>query len=293
MMAGSFEQNGGTSLGRRIRQTRMERQKSLRWLAAELGVSPATVSQLENDRAHLTVSRLHRIAELLDTSVAGLLESTSADVPPPLSGAREELATRPNAVDDWRNYAPLRLDPILQGALSEFMQAGYHGTSVRDIARRCELSVAGLYHYYPTKQDMLYALLHYTMTDLLARAEAARSEGHDPASRFALLVEHLALYHTHRRDLGFLGASEMRSLGPENRHRITGMRDRQQHMVDKEVADGVRCGMFHTSRPEEAARAVATMCTALTTWFNPDGPLTPEEIAEHYVEFALNLVRAY
>src|SRR5699024_7716598 len=124
-------------------------------------------------------------------------------------------------------------------------------------------------------------------------AEAARGEGDDPASRFALLVEHLALYHTHRRDLGFLGASEMRSLGPENRHRITGMRNRQQHMVDKEVADGVRCGMFHTSRPEEAARAVATMCTALTTWFNPDGPLRPEEIAAHYVEFALNLVRAY
>src|SRR5699024_226122 len=129
MMAGSFDQNGGSSLGRRIRQTRMERQKSLRWLASELGVSPATVSQVENVRAHVTVSRLRRVAELLHTSVAGLLASTSAAVPPPLSAARDDLAARPNAVGDWRAYAPLRLDPILQGALSEFMQAGYHGTS--------------------------------------------------------------------------------------------------------------------------------------------------------------------
>lgn len=292
MTSGAFDQNGSTSLGGRIRETRREQQKSLRWLASELGVSPATVSQLENDRANVTVTRLHRIAELLDTSVGGLLEPAATDAPP-LSGAREVISSRPHSVEDWRRYSPLGLDPILAGALSEFTQAGYHGTSVRDIARRCELSVAGLYHYYPTKQDMLYALLHYTMTDLLARAEAARSEGHDPASRLALLIEHLALYHTHRRDLGFLGASEMRSLGPENRCRITSMRNRQQHMVDKEVADGVSSGMFHTSRPEEAARAVATMCTALPTWFNPSGPLTPEEIAEHYVEFALNLVRCY
>src|SRR5699024_4424293 len=123
MMDGAFEQNSSKALGRRIRQTRMERQKSLRWLASELGVSPATVSQLENDRANVTVSRLHRIAELLDTSVGGLLESASTDVPPPLSAAREDLATRPNAVDDWRTYAPLGLAPILEGAISELMQA--------------------------------------------------------------------------------------------------------------------------------------------------------------------------
>ena len=54
---------------------------------------------------------------------------------------------------------------------------------------------------------MLLSLFDLTMTDLLARSRAARDEGTDPVSRFCLLVESLALFHTHRRELGFIGAS--------------------------------------------------------------------------------------
>jgi hypothetical protein len=33
------------------------------------------------------------------------------------------------------------------------------------------------------------------------------------------------------------------------------------------------------------------MCTALPTWFSPGGPLTPEQIARQYVDFALDVMR--
>jgi Tetracyclin repressor-like, C-terminal domain len=32
------------------------------------------------------------------------------------------------------------------------------------------------------------------------------------------------------------------------------------------------------------------MCTALPQWFDPNGPATPQDIADLYVEFALDLV---
>ena len=104
-------------------------------------------------------------------------------------------------------------------------------------------------------------------------------------------MECLALFHTYRRDLGFIGASEMRSIDEPARTRIVGMRIAQQRMVDEEVEEGVRRGIFHTRRPREAARAVATLCTALPQWWHPNGPATPEETAAQYVEFALDLVR--
>jgi AcrR family transcriptional regulator len=188
-------------------------------------------------------------------------------------------------------FPPLGLDPALAGALAAFLDLGYSGASMRSIADRAGLSVAGLYHYYAGKQDMLVAILDLTMGDLLARSSAARGEGDDPVARFRLLVECLALFHTHRRELGFVGASEMRSLAPQARARVAGLRREQQRMVDDEVLGAVELGRFATPQPREAARAVVTMCTALPQWFRRDGPAPPERVAELYVGFALDLVR--
>jgi AcrR family transcriptional regulator len=203
----------------------------------------------------------------------------------PVARAKTRNAT------DWRRYDPLHLDAVLDAAIAAFVQIGYHGATVRDIARRCGLSVPGIYHHYSRKQDMLAAILEVTMTDLLWRSEAARREGGDDhVQRFALLVECLVLYHTYRRDFAFIGASEMRSLEPENRDRIAGLRIAQQRMVDAEVEAAVEAGHFTTPYPHEASRAVVTMCTALPQWYQPDGRLTPEEIAMEYVRFALGLM---
>ena len=79
---------------------------------------------------------------------------------------------------------------------------------------------------------------------------------------------------------------------PANRQKIAEMRTVQQRMVDHEVQDAVRHGRFRADHPHAAARAVVTMCTALPSWWRPDGPLTPEQVAEQYVGVALDMMRS-
>jgi hypothetical protein len=43
--------------------------------------------------------------------------------------------------------------------------------------------------------------------------------------------------------------------------------------------------------PRQAARAVLAMCTAVSSWFHPGGPLTAEDVQREYVTLALNTVR--
>jgi AcrR family transcriptional regulator/transcriptional regulator with XRE-family HTH domain len=279
------------ALGAQVRTARASKGVSLRGLARILDVSPATLSQIENGRTVLTVSRLSRIADALALTVPQILDTIA--VGPRGEPDREpvEVAPRPPALAaNWRDYGPLGFDPVLSAALKEFVAIGYHGATVRGIAARSGLSVSGIYHYYISKQQMLVSILDHTMTDLLARATAARAEGRDAVERFSLLIEHLTLFHTHRRELGFVGASEMRSFDTENRQRIANLRITQQHMVDHEVEEAARLGRFRTDHPHEAARAVVTMCTALPTWWRPDGAYGPEQMAEQYVGFALDLM---
>ena len=289
--------------GRTVRALRVSRGLTVRDLAQLLRVSPATVSAIENGKTGISAQRTAHLAEVFDVPVQQMFlppEDDSDAQPvqrghPEIAGPRAVGHSTPHLTGltdpDWRRFSPLRLDPALSGALSSFLEFGYHGATMRTIAERAQLSVAGLYHYYASKQDMLVALLDLTMTDLHVRSVAARGEGRDPVERFALLVECLALVHTHRRELGFVGATEMRSLTPEARHRVAAMRREQQRMVDREVEQAVRSGAFRTSRPREAARAVVTMCTALPQWFRDPGPASAEQVAAQYVEFALDLVR--
>ncbi|MHA6783661.1 helix-turn-helix domain-containing protein [Pseudonocardia saturnea] len=290
------------SLGAQVRQARMATGTSLRALARQLGVSPATLSQIETGRTGLSVHRLSRIAEALGLTVPQILDVVVAphDAGPPDDGPVAEAGPAewpqrtpgPAIRGRWREYGPLDFDPVLRAALDEFLAIGYHGATVRGIAARAGLSVSGIYHYYTSKQHMLVAILDLTMADLLARARAAYAEGRDPVERFCLLVENLVLYHTHRRELGFVGAAEMRSFEPANRARIAELRTVQQRMVDHEVAEAVRLGRFRADHPHEAARAVVTMCTALPTWWRPDGPLSPEQVAAQYVGFARQMMGA-
>lgn len=279
--------------GQAIRDLRSTRGISLRELARRVGVSPATLSAIETGGTGLSVDRLQAIAAALGTSAAALLAAREAAV---ASGAAPDSASaprdgsRPGPRAAWRHYPPLDIDPVMGAAIAGFVETGYHGATMRSLAQRAGMSVPGVYHHYRSKQDLLVAVLDLTMADLLERTRAARDEGRTPIERIALIVESLALFHMHRRELAFIGASEMRSLEPANRRRIAALRNDVQHLLDDEIAQAVAEGSLTTANPRVGARAIATMCTSLPQWFNADGPVGAEEIAADYAEFALGLL---
>lgn len=188
-----------------------------------------------------------------------------------------------NTRADWRRFTGSGLPANLQSALACFMEHGYHGTTIRTLAARAELSVPGLYHHYPSKQAMLVAIVSHAMADLWERSTAALEEaGDDVQRRLDLLVECLVLFHAYQRDLAFIAYSEIRSLTGEARDHYIGARDRQQRLMDRVIEDGVAQGVFTAPYPRDASRAVVTMCTGVSQWYRSDGEHSPRELAERY-----------
>lgn len=192
---------------------------------------------------------------------------------------------------DWREFTPLALDPVARAAADAFAAYGYHGTTMREIGRRAALSVPGLYHHHRGKEAMLATVVGAAVDDLHTRASAADAEGgDDPVHRLELLVSCLVLYHCHRKGPGLIAVSELANLEAANRRRIGARRTEVQRLVDAAVLDGAARGLFRTSYPLDASRAVVTMCVAVATWYRLDLTLTPPEVADRYVDYALNLL---
>ncbi|MGA9872404.1 MAG: TetR/AcrR family transcriptional regulator [Rhodococcus sp. (in: high G+C Gram-positive bacteria)] len=193
----------------------------------------------------------------------------------------------------WREYEPSQLPKPLAAALAAFVDQGYHGASIRDIATRAGLSVPGLYHHYPSKQALLVGLTSVAMTELLDRSRSAEAEaGPDPRARFDAVVESLLRFHMFRQQESFIASSEIRSMEPGARAEYIDRRDEQQRQVDRIVAEGVEAGLFRLNNPGDVSRAVVTMCVAVAGWYRADGPLTPDELVARYGEIARNMVRA-
>lgn len=194
---------------------------------------------------------------------------------------------------EWRKYDDAELPRVLEAALEAFAQHGYHGTSIRELAATAGLSVPGLYHHYPSKQDILVALLDEVMRDLVQRTAAALEEaGPAPAARFDAWVECLLRFHMFRTKHAFVTSSELRSLEGGNRDQIVALRDQLQAMLDEVVEAGAADGTFATPYPKAASRGVTVLCIGVSSWYRPDGPLSPEDLVHRHLVLARGVVNA-
>lgn len=196
-------------------------------------------------------------------------------------------------VRDWRVYEPRALPRILEAALRSFFEHGYHGTTTRELARRSGLSVPGVYHYYPSKQDILIELMMVIIDELLEHSRSAvESAAADPRSQFDALVESMLRFHMYRQDAATVSTTELRSLDPDNRVRYVAKRDAQQRMLDRVIFMGVETGQFTTAYPAEASRTIASFCVGVAGWYRPDGRLSVETLLERYLTIARAIVGA-
>lgn len=196
-------------------------------------------------------------------------------------------------MSDWREFGPDPLPPVLTAALAVFARHGYHGASIRMIAEEAGLSVPGVYHHYRSKQALLAAVVDAAMAEMLAHTGAAVEDaGSCAVTRFDNVVECLARFHMARRDQAFVASSEMRSMSEEVREHHVNQRDTQQKMIEDVVWAGVESGDFASAYPEDAARAVSSLCVSIASWYRPDGPLTADDVVTRHLDFARGMVGA-
>lgn len=181
---------------------------------------------------------------------------------------------------------------ILDSAVANMNERGYHGTSMRDIARGADITVASIYHHFASKQEILQDIMVRALHDAIAMTRGAllRSGG-APADQLQALMRAWVMFHTTRQLDAMVGATEIRSLDDAGRRLVVALRDEQEHLFRDVVERGVEEGDFATEHPRDAVRGIINMGQSVCTWWRADGPLKPEELAERYADLALAMVK--
>jgi AcrR family transcriptional regulator len=180
---------------------------------------------------------------------------------------------------------------ILRAAIVLFRERGYHGSSMRTLARALRMEAASLYYHFRSKQEILFAILDRTLDELLAGVGRAVASADGPEARLRAAVRFHVLFHTDSQHEAFLSGSELRSLTHANLRLMLTRRDEYERVFRGLLASGVRAGVFQVADVRLTAMAILTMCTGVATWFSDGGRLAPEAIADRYVEMIMKSVK--
>ncbi|MEA2518755.1 MAG: hypothetical protein QOF49_835 [Chloroflexota bacterium] len=173
---------------------------------------------------------------------------------------------------------------------SELFRAnGYAATSVRDIARALDMQGASLYAHVASKEDVLWSIVERAATDFERAADRATADtpSADAVERLAALVEAHVEVVTADPERSSVFVTEWRHLSEPRRRAVSERRDAYERRFRTAIDDGVRVGAFRPTDAAIGATFVLTALNGIATWYRPDGRLSPDRIADHYVELAL------
>lgn len=183
--------------------------------------------------------------------------------------------------------APMK-DTIRSVAIDLFFRQGYFATSISEIARGCGIQKASIYYHFPGKEDLLFAIMQTTMTDLMAGLNTELDAVDSIELKMRAAVHNHIRFHLERQKETFIASSELRGLSPDHFHALVAQRDEYERIFQNLICNGITEGVFAQNDIKVLSYAILTLCTSGATWYRPDGRLSVSEIAAIYENFVLN-----
>jgi AcrR family transcriptional regulator len=188
----------------------------------------------------------------------------------------------------WKAFADRRRDPetkreaVLQTAAQLFLDKSYGRTSMNDVAEKLNITKPALYHYFRNKEEILiecYRLGTGMIEEILNDIAAHCGTGLEKARAFIYSYANVMTVNFGRcvmrldeGDLSSEAYAEVRSYKRKIDRRLRSF-----------IQEGIADGSIGPCDPKLTAFAIAGALNGICVWYEPRGPLSPEEIANHFV----------
>lgn len=174
-----------------------------------------------------------------------------------------------------------------------FATHGFHGSSMRDLARVVELQPSALYVHFPSKEHVLAELVRAGHEAHHHGIRAAMLEaGTDPLAQLAALVLVNIRQHATHPHLAIVVNNEMRALSPELAAPGLALRKQSVALLQDVIERGVASGRFVVPHVGVVVAAIGATGLRVPYWYSPESGPTIEELAEIHVELARRMVGA-
>ncbi len=180
-----------------------------------------------------------------------------------------------------------RLGEILNHATAVFCEKGYEGASMRDLSRATGMSLAGLYHYFKSKERLLYLIQKHTFSTIVQRLKERLEGVTDPDQRLRIFIQnHLEYFVTNQSGLKVL-AHEDESLRNGFGSEISAIK-REYYRICLGLIDDLKRQHHLDFNSRTAVMSLFGMINWIYTWYNPRVDGNADALGKQMGDLVLN-----
>jgi len=181
-----------------------------------------------------------------------------------------------------------RLEHLLSVAAKVFAERGFHRTSMRDLARASKMSLAGMYYYVKSKDDLLFQIQRNCFQQVLEGAAQATASVSQPEERLAAFIRHhVTFFARHMAEMKVL-SHEAESLTGGSLDQVRVLKRRHAELCLGLLADlDAKTGGPPVDR-NVAAYTLFGMMNWIYTWYDPSGPVGADALADAICRLFVN-----
>lgn len=174
---------------------------------------------------------------------------------------------------------------IMDCAAVLFAKEGYPSAKMQDIAAACGATKSMLYHYFPTKDDLLYAMLQEHLTRVIAGLEEVMTGPGTARDKLLKMVEVYTQKSAQSRRRHMIAMNDVKYL-PKNKQ--TPLISLQRQVTDlfsrllKELHPGLPDGNY-----KPYTMMLIGMLNWSDVWYSPSGEMKPQELCERMTRLFL------
>jgi AcrR family transcriptional regulator len=173
---------------------------------------------------------------------------------------------------------------ILDAACDLFASQGYMRASIADLADACKLSRGALYHYFDSKEAILFAILDEHVRQMIADVEAAIAKHASALDQFRAAIRAIVDLNARSPQEQRLILNDLTFLGETDQQTIKSL---ERQIVD--LVSGLLLQLDNQGRIVRRTRKVYAMMLFGTlnfshTWYDPKGGIGPSEFADMTVD---------
>jgi len=181
---------------------------------------------------------------------------------------RRNLNGRKAAAEDLDTRFDRRLADVLKHAARIFCEKGYEGASMRDLSRATGMSLAGLYHYCSSKEELLYLIQKHAFRTIIDQLTGRLEGVSGGEERVRVFIENHLEYFLANKDAMKVLVHEDETLKNGRGAEVRAIK-REYYSMCLDLLEDLRCakGLQFSSRL--AVLGLFGMINWIYTWHNP------------------------
>jgi AcrR family transcriptional regulator len=179
---------------------------------------------------------------------------------------------------------------ILDIVTALFVANGYHATGINEISQAVGLGRGALYHHIGSKEQVLFDISMSLLDDAAASAAPWADTGLDPEEALRGLARSLLGHHADHGEGWQVAVRESRFMSEEHQARVREARRAFEAVWSGVLQRGAAAGRWRAVDPVDV-RGILGMFNYTARWIHRDGRLSPEQIADRYVDLLLDGLR--